>query len=153
MLHLCCEVNLYISEHCILNLNFRMASNIRTGINPFIQGPIATNTNVNVACIHVEEDTVTSPPIFPFRVLRILGCIQIAIGAMCILISCIGVVLDAVDMTRNCNIGAMYNGYSGRHDSMEWGCWKWRRFTESLFAFDLTCLICSGWVSRYTVLI
>jgi hypothetical protein len=79
--------------------------------------------------------------------LRILGCIQIAIGAMCILISCIGIVLDAVDMTRNCNQGAMYNGYSGRHDSMEWGCWMWRRFTESLFAFDITCLICSGWVS------
>ena len=128
-----------------------MASNIETGINPFIQGPIATNTNVNVSCIqssiHVEEDTLTSNPILPIRVLRILGCIQIAIGAMCILISCIGIVLDVVDMTRNCNQGAMYNGYSGRHDSMEWGCWMWRRFTESLFAFDITCLICSGWVS------
>lgn len=128
-----------------------MASNIGTGINPFIQGPIATNTNVNVSCIqssiHVEEDTVTSNPILSIRLLRILGCIQIAIGAMCILISCIGIVLDAIDMTRNCNQGAMYNGYSGRHDSTAWGCWMWRRFTDSLFAFDIICLICSGWVS------
>ena len=101
------KVNFHVSEHCIFNLNFRMASKIRTGINPFIQGPIATNTNVNVSCIqssiHVEEDTVTSNPILSIRVLRILGCIQIAVGAMCILISCIGIVLDAVDMTRNCN--------------------------------------------------
>jgi hypothetical protein len=145
------KVNFHVSEHCIFNLNFRMASKIRTGINPFIQGPIATNTNVNVSCIqssiHVEEDTVTSNPILSIRVLRILGCIQIAVGAMCILISCIGIVLDVVDMTRNCNPGAMYNGYSGRHDSMKWGCWMWRRFTDSLLAFDLTCLICSGWVS------
>ena len=128
-----------------------MASNIRTGINPFIQGPIAANTNVNVSCIqssiHVEEDTVTSNPILPIRVLRILGYIQIAIGAMCILISCIGIVLDAIDMTLNFNQGTIYIGYSGRHDSMEWGCWMWKRFTEPLFAFDLTCLICSGWVS------
>jgi hypothetical protein len=48
--------------------------------------------------IHVEEDTVTSNPILSIRLLRILGCIQIAIGAMCILISCIGIVLDAIDI-------------------------------------------------------
>jgi hypothetical protein len=52
-----------------------------------------------------------------------------------------------LSMTRNCNQGAMYNGYSGRHDSTAWGCWMWRRFTDSLFAFDIICLICSGWVS------
>jgi hypothetical protein len=44
-----------------------------------------------------------------------LLCLLLSVcGAMCILISCIGIVLDAIDMTRICNQGAMYNGYSGR---------------------------------------
>jgi hypothetical protein len=50
-----------------------------------------------------------------------------------------GIVLDAIDMTRNCNQGAMYNGYSGRHDSTAWGCWMWRR--SVLLIFLVVCVV------------
>ncbi|XP_052063685.1 uncharacterized protein LOC127703191 isoform X2 [Mytilus californianus] len=104
---------------------------------------VKTVTYPSVA--HIGQNLVAPnpEPMFPVRTFRILGGSQIALAIICMVHSFIGVIIDAIEMNRNCRHS--YKSYYGVHDPWFWQCWIWRRYTEPLLAFDLTCLICSVW--------
>ncbi|XP_076111061.1 uncharacterized protein LOC143079541 isoform X3 [Mytilus galloprovincialis] len=80
---------------------------------------------------------------FPVRTFKVFGGVQIGIGVLLGILSLIGVILDIIawnkyDDCRNNNY--YYDGYNDHY-------WMCRRYNDghALFAFDITCLICSGW--------
>lgn len=115
------------------------------GFATVIHDPVV-KTVMQPSVAHIGHNLVapSQEPIFRVRTFRILGGSQIALAIVCMVHSFIGVILDAIEMNRNCRYS--YKSYYGVHDPWFWQCWIWRRYTEPLLAFDLTCLICSGWV-------
>ncbi|CAG2253212.1 unnamed protein product [Mytilus edulis] len=80
---------------------------------------------------------------FPVRTFKVFGGVQIGLGVLLGILSLIGVILDIIawnkyDDCRNNNY--YYDGYNDHY-------WMCRRYNDghALFAFDITCLICSGW--------
>lgn len=73
--------------------------------------------------------------VFPIRTLRVFGGIQIGLGVVAGVLSVIGMVLDGINMNKYCDYGPYYD-YS--RCSVIWDA-------PTLFAFDITCLIFSGW--------
>ncbi|CAC5385140.1 unnamed protein product [Mytilus coruscus] len=84
---------------------------------------------------------------FRVRTLRLFGGTQIGLGIVCAILSLVGVVFDGVRMNKNCphnsylyydyHYGSDYHyyGYTGCHYSD----------SSTLFGFNITCLIFSGW--------
>lgn len=124
-------------------MNFRMATT-QAGIPVIIQG--AVNQPIN----QYQQPVVsgqTNPKTFPVRTLKIFGGIHVSCGILLGIFSVVGCVLDAIDMNEECNRIYDYNlpGYVNWYpDTM---CLMKRSDSRLLFAFDVTCIICSGWVS------
>ena len=142
------DANVCTTILCNHFIFFRMST---TGTNAqgYISVPIPGTYNLpNVSQPHFVEATVpTSQQIFPVRTFKVFGGIQIGLGILVGILSTISVVLDAVDMNNYDDCITNFN-YVYYYDSyMYWGC-RGLRNSHSLFAFDVTCLICSGWV-RY----
>ncbi|VDI74778.1 Hypothetical predicted protein [Mytilus galloprovincialis] len=84
---------------------------------------------------------------FPVRTFKVFGGVQIGLGLLLGLLSLIGVILDIISWNKydDCINNNMYNHYDPY--SSGYSYWLCRRYNDvhALFAFDITCLICSGW--------
>ena len=79
---------------------------------------------------------------YPIRTLRIFGGVQIGIGILSALLSVAGIVLDGITSNNDCD----YNW----DDSYHTRCAAY--FDASgMFAFDIICLVFSGWVSIISI--
>ena len=116
-------------------MNFRMATN-QAGIPVIMQGTVNPQTD---------------PQKFPVRTLKIFGSIQIGCGILIGILSIIGVVLDAIAMkeNRNCNENNYFYDYLDDYNSNYYTylCSTKQKNRRLLFTYDVTCIICSGWVS------
>ena len=126
-------------------MNFRMATN-QAGIPVIIQGAVNPPINQNQQSVVGGQ---TDPQKFPVRTLKIFGSIQIGCGILLGILSIIGV---AMNEYRNCNENNYNNNYI--HDYYYNNnyytyrlCLTKQANVRLLFGFDVTCIICSGWVS------
>ena len=120
-------------------MNFRMATN-QADIPVIIQGTVIPPINQNQQPVVGGK---TDPKTFPVRALNIFGGIQIGCGILLGILSIIGVVLNVIAMNKNCQQESMYIYYWYTYMM----CFKKQESSRMLFAFDVTCIICSGWVS------
>jgi hypothetical protein len=90
-----------------------------------------------------------NPQTFPVRKLKVLGGIQIGLGVLLGILSLIAVIIDAIAMHVYCqdNYGHSDNWYNSEY----WECRRMRRWRNTMFAFDVTCLVCSGWVCVFVI--
>ena len=82
---------------------------------------------------------------YPIRTLRIFGGVQIGIGILSALLSVAGIVLDGITSNKNCD----YNYWDDSY-------YYYKRCAayfdvSAMFAFDITCLVFSGWVSIISI--
>ena len=85
----------------------------------------------------------TDPQKFPVRTLKIFGSIQIGCGILLGILSSIGVALDAIAMNAYCSENNHRYNRLYYHDNM---CSRKQENGRLLFAYDVTCIICSGWI-------
>ena len=76
---------------------------------------------------------------YPIRTLRIFGGVQIGIGILSALLSVAGIVLDGITSSKNCDYYYWDDSY-----------YYYKRCAayfdvSAMFAFDIICLIFSGW--------
>ena len=131
-------------------MNFRMATN-QAGIPVIMQGTVNPP-------IHQNQQPVvggqTDPQTFPVRTLKIFGIIQIGCGIILGILSIIGVTLDAIAMNEYCkknnydytdyvDYDYVYNSNYNTYRM----CYTKQANNHLLFGYDVTCIICSGWVS------
>ncbi|VDI03449.1 Hypothetical predicted protein [Mytilus galloprovincialis] len=75
------------------------------------------------------------------KTLRVFGGIQIGIGVLCGILSLAGVITDSVNLSKNCD----YNDNSNyNYDDYYYRC-DWYYYASPLLAFDIVCVIFSGW--------
>lgn len=112
------------------------------------------NQNINTTPILVnnlqgsnpqETERTTHEQVFPVRTFKIFGGVQIGLGVLLAIMSLIGTILDGINMnkTKNCFYWDMY--YSSYEH--QYHLCAYSNNYDILFAFDITCLILSGWVS------
>lgn len=86
---------------------------------------------------------------FPVRTFKVLGGTQIGIGVLLGILSLAGVIrnVNVWEQYDDCfnkeNYGYYFNTYYGYYYS---SCYGYED-GHALFAFEITCLVCSGWVS------
>ena len=123
-----------------------MATN-QAGIPVIMQGTVNPPINQNQRPVVGGQ---TDPQKFPVRTLKIFGSIQIGCGILIGILSIIGVVLDAIAMkeNRNCNENNYFYDYLDDYNSNYYTylCSTKQRNRRLLFAYDVTCIICSGWI-------
>ena len=80
---------------------------------------------------------------YPIRTLRIFGGVQIGIGILSSLLSVAGIVVDGIKSNTGCDYNPGYHSYYQR-------CAAYFD-VYGMFAFDITCLVFSGWVSIISI--
>ena len=123
-------------------MNFRMATNQAGTL--IMQGTVNPPINQNQQPVVGGQ---RDPKTFPVRTLKIFGGIQIGCGLLLGILSIIGVVLDAKAMNEQCKKYSYNYDYDYNNLYIYWKCVDKRLNGRLLFAFDVTCIICSGWVS------
>lgn len=134
-----------------------------TKANPCNMNPTSTNTcninptstnscNMNLSSVETIDAETRG---FRVKTLRILGGTQIGLGIVCAILSLVGVIFDGVRMNKNCPYSYSYNEYHqygsyGNYNGYYTGCHYF--LSSTLFGFNITCLIFSGWVSKLLVL-
>ena len=91
-----------------------------------------------------------NPQTFPVRTLKVLGGIQIGLGVLLGILSLIAVILDAMAIHVYCHDNN-YDNSDNWYNSDYWSCMRMRRWKKTMFAFDVTCLVCSGWVGVFVI--
>ncbi|VDI74779.1 Hypothetical predicted protein [Mytilus galloprovincialis] len=81
---------------------------------------------------------------FPVRTFKVFGGVQIGLGVLLGILSLIGVILDIIAWNKYDDCRNKYNYYDGYNDHYLM-CRRYYDDDHVLFAFDITCLICSGW--------
>lgn len=89
---------------------------------------------------------------FPVERLKMFGYIQIGLGIALGTISLVGVILDVIAMGKyqDCLNGSDLNGYYDPVYNIYHRVGSSRfciKYSHWLLGLDITCLICSGWVS------
>ena len=81
---------------------------------------------------------------YPIRTLRIFGGVQIGIGILSALLSVAGIVLDGITFNNDCDYtwNDSYYYYRRCAAYVDVG---------AMFAFDIICLVFSGWVSIISI--
>jgi len=82
---------------------------------------------------------------YPIRTLRIFGGVQMGIGVLSALLSVAGIVLDGITSNKDCD----YNPWDVPYYYYQ-RCAAYLD-VSAMFAFDITCLIFSGWVSIISI--
>lgn len=80
---------------------------------------------------------------FPVRTLKVLGSVQIGLGIVLGVWSIVGVILDVISMLKECkqyDVDILYN-----FPAPNYLCKNWAANSYKVFAFDITCLVFSGW--------
>ena len=116
-------------------MNFRMATN-QASISMKKQGTINPTINQNQQPVVGRQ---TDPQTFPFRRLKMFGGIQIGCGILGGILCIIGVVLDAILMNEHCKESNDRYTYAM--------CLRKQSNRSLLLGYDITCIICSAWVS------
>ena len=80
---------------------------------------------------------------YPIRTLRIFGGVQIGIGILSSLLSVAGIVVDGIKMNTYCDYNPGDPSYYQR--CLEY--WD----GSLMLAFDIPCLVFSGWVSIISI--
>ncbi|CAC5423848.1 unnamed protein product [Mytilus coruscus] len=81
---------------------------------------------------------------FPVRTFKVFGGVQIGLGVLLGILSLIGVILDIIAWNKHDNCLTNNYYYGGNYYDHYWICNRYND-VHALFAFDITCLICSGW--------
>lgn len=105
-----------------------------------------TTQIINTTSMMIQEafpqsiDSSSNERVFPVRKFKILGGLQIGVGGLLCLLSLVGVIIHSVRKSSDC----AYSYFM----SYDYRCYYiYRNGNDTLFAFDITCLILSGWVS------
>ncbi|XP_071173819.1 uncharacterized protein [Mytilus edulis] len=106
--------------------------------------PTSTNScNMNLPSVDTIDAETRG---FRVKTLRILGGTQIGLGIVCAILSLVGVIFDGVRMNKNCPHSYSYNydpQYGFHYGNGYTGCHYLQ--SSTLFGFNITCLIFSGW--------
>lgn len=81
-----------------------------------------------------------NPKEFPVRKLKVLGSVQIGLGVSLAILSIIGIIVDVISMPRDCD-----NAYYDMYFDYYYRCTLREEYSSQVFAFDITCLVLSGW--------
>ena len=126
-------------------MNFRMATNQAGTL--IMQGTVNPPINQNQQPVVGGQ---TNPQKSPVITLKIFGGIQIVCGILLGILSIIGVALDAKGMNESCKSSYIYD-YDYDFFNIDSKSYKMCLNKQSngrlLFTFDVTCIVCSGWVS------
>ncbi|XP_076109195.1 uncharacterized protein LOC143078105 [Mytilus galloprovincialis] len=113
-----------------------------------------TTSNVPISSpyITLEEDIEQALPVgrkqqaFPVKTFKVFGAVQICLGVLLGILSLIGVILDIITWNKYNDCFANFDNdfFNDRYFEFIRICSRYDH-AGILLAFDITCLLCSGW--------